>query len=89
MGLIGADTIVTIQVYNDMTEEYDTKKMTIADVIDRWSDERCPLTVDAEPIRHGHWIVDEDGNIECSECGHHGVGDNYCERCGAKMDILD
>ena len=43
-------------------------------------------TVEAEPIRHGHWIVDEDGNITCSECGHHGVGDNYCERCGAKMD---
>lgn len=46
-------------------------------------------TVDAEPIRHGHWVVDEDGNITCSECGHHGVGDNYCERCGAKMDISD
>ena len=49
----------------------------------------CTPTLDAEPIRHGHWIVDEDGNITCSECGHHGVGDNYCERCGAKMDISD
>ena len=39
-----------------------------------------------EPVRHGKWIVDEDGNIECSECGCHGVGDNYCERCGARMD---
>lgn len=37
-------------------------------------------------VRHGHWIVDEDGNIKCSECGYHGVGDNYCERCGVKMD---
>lgn len=86
MRLVGADTIVTIQVYNDMTEEYDTKKMTIADAIDEWSDEGCPPIIDAELIRHGHWIVDEDGNITCSECGHHGVGDNYCERCGAKMD---
>jgi len=43
-------------------------------------------TVDAEPVRHGHWVVDEDGNIKCSECGHYGVGDDYCERCGAKMD---
>ena len=42
--------------------------------------------VDAEPVRHGHWVVDEDGNIKCSECGHYGVGDDYCERCGAKMD---
>ncbi len=35
---------------------------------------------------HGTWIIDEDGNIECSVCGHHGVGDLYCERCGAQMD---
>lgn len=35
---------------------------------------------------HGKWIVDEDGNIECSVCGHNGVGDLYCERCGAQMD---
>ena len=35
--------------------------------------------------RKGHWVVDEDGNIECSECGHSGVGDYYCERCGADM----
>ena len=42
--------------------------------------------VDVAPVVHGHWVVDEDGNIKCSECGHHGVGDNYCERCGARMD---
>ena len=44
---------------------------------------------DAADVReniHGRWIVDEDGNIECSVCGHHGVGDLYCERCGAVMD---
>ena len=40
----------------------------------------------AQPERKkGHWVVDEDGNIECSECGHRGVGDNYCEHCGADM----
>lgn len=48
--------------------------------------EWCPLVdADVEPVRHGHWVVDEDGNVKCSECGYHGVGDNYCERCGAKM----
>lgn len=46
---------------------------------------RLPI-VDAEPVKHGYWVVDEDGNIKCSECGHYGVGDDYCERCGAKMD---
>lgn len=45
----------------------------------------CPLVETIEP-KHGHWIVDEDGNIECSVCGNSGVGDNFCERCGAKMD---
>ena len=33
----------------------------------------------------GKWLVDEDGNVECSICGHHGVGDAFCERCGARM----
>ncbi len=43
-------------------------------------------TADVRLDIHGKWIVDEDGNLECSICGHHGVGDLYCERCGAKMD---
>lgn len=50
--------------------------------------EQHTVQIDSElvPVRHRHWIVDEDGNIKCSECGHRGVGDNYCERRGAKMD---
>lgn len=58
----------------------------------------CP-TVDAEPVRHGHWIEahDNDGlDYECSnrkcQCriSYNGAkvsGDfNYCPNCGAKMD---
>lgn len=45
--------------------------------------------VDVRENIHGMWIIDEDGNIECSVCGHHGVGDLYCERCGARMDEKD
>lgn len=44
-------------------------------------------TVDVDPVKHGRWISDEDGNISCSVCGQHGVGDNYCEKCGAKMEV--
>lgn len=53
--------------------------------------EQHTVQIDSElvPVKHGHWKVDEDGNIECSECGHQGVGDNYCERCGAKMDNVE
>lgn len=43
-------------------------------------------TADVRENVHGIWIVDEDGNIECSVCGHHGVGDLYCEHCGALME---
>lgn len=51
-------------------------------------------TVDAEPVRHGHWEIHTDavGNTyyECSCC--HTTwweiksNDNYCSACGAKMD---
>ena len=30
-------------------------------------------------------IVDEDGNIECSNCGSYECWGNYCINCGAKM----
>lgn len=49
MRLIDADTVITIQVYDDMLGVTDTKKMTIAEAIDEWSDEGCPPTVEAEP----------------------------------------
>lgn len=60
-------------------------------------------TVDAEPVRHGHWrackeIFDSYGECEetdafsCSECGKTVkpfLKSEYCPRCGAKMDEED
>lgn len=56
-------------------------------------------TVEAEPVRHGHWIekdwVDGDTYYDCSACGHSWVTIegtpqdnemNYCPYCGAHMD---
>lgn len=52
-------------------------------------------TVDAEPVRHGHWIEcgepNQDGEFElwfyrCSVCGNASINSNYCPNCGAKMD---
>ena len=56
-------------------------------------------TVDAEPVRHGHWIMaDEYCNhakeFQCSACGNTVEYDYYtrfceydfCPHCGAKMD---
>lgn len=50
-------------------------------------------TIDAEPVRHGHWIWVKD-HWECSICRGNrfthdimlGLDAAYCSRCGAKMD---
>lgn len=43
-------------------------------------------TIEAIPVRHAHMLSDEDGNIQCSECGSGECWGNYCMNCGAKMD---
>lgn len=55
-------------------------------------------TVDAEPIKHGHWVKDEiesEKHVEpifyCSACENWEAWGyteltNYCPNCGAKMD---
>lgn len=49
-------------------------------------------TVDAIPVRHGHWIGGEIG--KCSVCGHEGCSSDiwndgdmmFCPNCGAQVD---
>jgi hypothetical protein len=36
-------------------------------------------------LKHAYVIVDEDGNMECSNCGSSNCFDNYCGNCGAKL----
>ena len=52
-------------------------------------------TVDAEPLRHGKWILYPDNQSkvveadDCSVCGAQwifGEKYDYCPSCGAKMD---
>lgn len=55
-------------------------------------------TVDAEPVRHGHWEWNDYGgfgNYHCTVCRHipygkfsrmHRLNYMYCPYCGAKMD---
>lgn len=40
--------------------------------------------VDAEP-KQAYVIIDEDGNMECSNCGSSSCFDSYCGHCGAKL----
>lgn len=55
-------------------------------------------TVDAVPVKHGHWIEEDEEIIEykCSECGVYQYGNfgeilngefHFCPNCGAKMDV--
>ena len=44
-------------------------------------------TIDAEPVKHGRWIIADDGVTRCSIC--YGASDyerSFCGDCGAKMD---
>ena len=53
-------------------------------------------TIDAVPVRHGHWIYHpddlfpNDSTQECSYCHEEEsltlYNDNYCPNCGTKMD---
>lgn len=51
-------------------------------------------TIDAEPVRHGHWT--RIGHIEtwvvykCSMCENQTIDNgHYCPNCGAKMDEVN
>lgn len=83
------DVLDLPNTYNGFSDTYD--KAMIVDLVDEQP------TVDAEPIRHGHWIFNPKDAIEmmftlpkCSECGAESPnGGNYCSNCGAKMDEVE
>ncbi len=46
-------------------------------------------TVEADPVKHGHWVYGEFGTPHCSECGKEIKPNDvspFCPNCGAKMD---
>ena len=51
--------------------------------------------IEAEPVKHAHWVDQKHGVYKCSNCGNFldfsgvnaGRGSaNYCPNCGARMD---
>lgn len=72
--LIDADTVATFQTYDDKYEEWSEETLTIADALDKWADEGCPPTIEAEPVRHSENVTPYSGceNILCKECGFEG-----------------
>ena len=95
--LIDADTIVTVQFYDDEHGEYNFERMTIADALDCWTEEGCPPEVIAqepvEPLRKPELF---DSLYFCGKCSAK-VGFqirkddswrfkcNYCPQCGRKV----
>ena len=59
----------------------DLTKVEIADI------NNAP-SIDAEPIRHGHWNIVEGMPTQCSVCGYYVKQKtfNYCPYCGARME---
>ena len=66
------------------------------DNIIKFINDKCH-TVEAEPMRHGRWVMRPQNGIEpreiidcCSYCGYpisHFYRHKYCPECGAKMDL--
>ena len=90
MRLIDADRL-SEAIYDNVPAPYEDAS---------WAKENCLAeieaapTVDAAPVRHGRWIIDNvNGKIACSDCGCIYLGyngrlpPNYCPNCGAKMDL--
>lgn len=93
MRLIDADALKTKAI------KCETFKLTDAPVffkaVGTKEIDKAP-TIDAEPIRHGHWVQRWTGNeyiVFCSNCRtealeivDYELEYNYCPNCGAKMD---
>lgn len=86
--LIDADEfLVTNKVLADCEIEHPKYQETVRELIND-----AP-TVEAEPVRHGHWIKDNDEYDKCSICGNlHHYSESYgyyCQHCGARMDEVE
>ena len=69
--------------------EYVSKRIPPEEIISRGVIAIAP-TIEAEPRKHGRWILNRQGNWACSLCGNDPYHDNmknmnYCPNCGADM----
>ena len=91
MRLIDADNLVSIcKIMADKTDSPQIWEQLISMI------ESVP-TIEAEPVKQGRWIWDDEG-YHCSECMYHAYGNtgevlsgewHYCPNCGAKMDAKE
>ena len=87
MSLIDADKVLNIVVAYCPDDDGSCSKAG-ADLREMLDEIEALPEIDAEPIKHGHWIVADDGVTRCSIC--YGASDYercFCGDCGAKMDF--
>lgn len=79
-----------LEVDTDSVKDFLIAATLTAAVVSDLRDETVTPTIDAEPVRHGRWILGgEEGwpKWTCSVCDGDGRGDyKLCPWCGAKMD---
>ena len=75
--------------------EYIEREAAINAVFEAYADGRSAYialeaipAADVAPVRHGRWILKDDGRAHCSECDTAGNSYvwHYCPNCGARMD---
>ena len=100
-----AEYIEKNKAIKELYEVYDYEFPTASGGFDEYARMIVPNTIknmpaaDVAPVVHGHWIEQEDGNLDtyytCSSCKEDFdliAGTpcenlyNYCPNCGAKMD---
>lgn len=91
MRLIDADALTEVPNVRKVTE-YDESGEWISYLAVPVEAIKSAPTIEAEPVRHGRWIRDDQilNRITCSECKRYFDGleaDLRCPNCGAKMDL--
>lgn len=90
MRLIDADELdkLIVESFHMTEQEYVRAGYSIVRILM----DKCP-TVNAEPVRHGHWIgrpVAGFCTVRCSICNEPYLSNDgrwhYCPNCGARMD---
>ena len=92
MRLIDADALIEKAQWMEMPDNqginFDVRAVSVSGI------DLAP-TVEAEPVRHGRWVMKNTcgphtGKLHCSVCGESPrslCAERYCPNCGAKMDL--
>ena len=89
MRLIDANFVASEKIasYYENPQTEDEKIYNLALTIAKKLIRKAP-TIEAEPIRHGRWVLNSDENFVCNQCRHpQQIGaKDFCGKCGARMD---